>query len=485
MVRILNRYVSQKMLFVFSFESMLILLCVLLSAAIRFVDHWGDWQELWKDPLLWMKLLLVVAVYQTCFSLAELYDFRTLRHRGEELARIGQATGSASLLLAVLYFAEPDLMLGRGIFFLSAVLMAGVLAASRPLVGRFLEGHQENLLIIGTGEMACMAVRELASRCDLGLHIIGFLHDSTGEQVLGRELLGYPVLGTTGDLTQVVEQKSISRILVAMEDRRGKLPISELVKLRVMGTTVEDAQSLMAAVTGRVWLRLVQPSWFVFSDGFCRSQKTAAVKRALDFCLAVAGIAIAAPLMLLTALCVRVDSRGPFLYRQTRVGLKGKTFEVLKFRSMCVDAETKGGAQWASSDDPRVTRLGKILRKFRLDELPQLFNILRGDMSFVGPRPERPFFVEQLRKQILYYDERHSVRPGLTGWAQVRFTYGASVEDAYRKLEYDLFYLKHMSLLFDCAILLQTVRTVLLGWERATGESRDMTPKQNTYGFQV
>jgi exopolysaccharide biosynthesis polyprenyl glycosylphosphotransferase len=252
-----------------------------------------------------------------------------------------------------------------------------------------------------------------------------------------------------------------------------------------MGTTVEDAQSLMAAVTGRVWLRLVQPSWFVFSDGFYRSRRIAAMKRACDFSLAVVGFVIASPVMALTALWVRLESKGPFLYRQTRVGLKGKTFEVLKFRSMRVDAEAKGGAQWASENDPRVTRLGKYLRKFRLDELPQLLNIIRGDMSFVGPRPERPIFVEQLRQQILYYDERHSVRPGLTGWAQVRFTYGSSVEDAYKKLEYDLFYLKNMSFLFDCAILIQTVRTVLLGWERATGESRDTTPKQNTYGFQA
>ena len=484
MIRIFNRYISQRSLLIFFLESCLIAGCVLLSAAIRFFDDWSDWRELWNDPLLPLKLLIIIGIYQTCFSFNELYAFRTLRHRGEDLARIGQAAGSASLLLAIFYFIDPDLMVGRGIFFLSAILTAVALAGSRSLLEKFAIGHQERILLIGTGEMACMVTREVAGRRDLGLNLIGFLHDDKSEQVAGRMLLGYPVLGTTADLVQVAERERISKIIVAMEDRRAKLPISELVTLRVMGTTVEDAQSLTAALTGRVWLRLVQPSWFVFSDGFYRSRKTAALKRAMDVCLAVTGFLIASPLMALTALCVKLESKGPCLYRQTRVGLRGKPFEVFKFRSMCVNAEPSGVAQWATSCDPRVTRIGGALRKFRLDELPQLCNIIRGEMSFVGPRPERPFFVEQLRQQILYYDERHSVRPGLTGWAQVRFTYGASVEDAYRKLEYDLFYLKHMSLLFDCAILLQTIRTVLLGWERATGESLDTSPKQNTYGFQ-
>ena len=199
----------------------------------------------------------------------------------------------------------------------------------------------------------------------------------------------------------------------------------------------------------------------MFSDGFHRSKWIDLVKRALDLAAGIVGLAASMPIMIVVALVVRLESKGPIIFRQTRVGRMGKCFEVLKFRSMNVDAEKANGAQWASENDPRVTRIGRFLRKYRLDELPQFINVIRGEMSFVGPRPERPFFVEELRKTIPYYDERHSVRPGLTGWAQVQYAYGSSIEDAYNKLEYDLFYLQNMSLTFDLAIIFQTIRIVL------------------------
>jgi len=226
---------------------------------------------------------------------------------------------------------------------------------------------------------------------------------------------------------------------------------------------VEDAHTTLSSLTGRIWLESIQPSWFVFTDGFRRSAATLAIKRALDLAFSMIGLVISLPIMALVAAAVRLDSKGPAIYRQKRVGLGGREFEVLKFRSMRVDAEQANGAQWARKDDPRITRVGRFVRKFRLDELPQFVNVIRGEMSFVGPRPERRVFVEQLRKDISYYDERHSVRPGLTGWAQVEYPYGATVEDAYRKLEYDLFYLKNMSIFFDCAIVLKTIRTVFTG----------------------
>jgi exopolysaccharide biosynthesis polyprenyl glycosylphosphotransferase len=219
----------------------------------------------------------------------------------------------------------------------------------------------------------------------------------------------------------------------------------------------------MSALTGRIWLGTVKPSWFVFSDGFSRSQFQLFLKRTGDLVFGILGLLISLPVMIVTALLIRLESKGPVLYRQTRVGLYGRTFDVLKFRSMRTDAEAGGVAKWATKDDPRVTRVGKYIRKFRLDEFPQFINVIRGDMSFVGPRPERPVFVEQLRKEIAYYDERHSVRPGVTGWAQVRYPYGSSVEDSFHKLEYDLFYLKNMSFTFDCAIVFQTLRTVVSG----------------------
>jgi exopolysaccharide biosynthesis polyprenyl glycosylphosphotransferase len=233
--------------------------------------------------------------------------------------------------------------------------------------------------------------------------------------------------------------------------------------MRVHGIRVDDASTALSALTGRVSLRAVKPSWFVFSEGFHRSRWNDRLKRVLDVLIGLVGLIFSLPVMAAVALAVRLDSKGPIIYRQTRVGHMGDCFKVLKFRSMATDAEKANGAQWATANDPRVTRIGKTLRKYRLDELPQFVNVIRGEMSFVGPRPERPEFVEELRKAIPYYDERHSVRPGLTGWAQVQYSYGASVEDAANKLEYDLFYLKHPSLTFDLAIILQTIRIVLSG----------------------
>ena len=271
------------------------------------------------------------------------------------------------------------------------------------------------------------------------------------------------MLGHTGEMEAIARQCGISKIIVALEDRRGVLPTRELVTLRVQGVRVDDAPTALSALTGRISLRAVNPSWFVFSDGFHRSKWIDLLKRAVDLAAATIGLVVSMPIMIVVALLVRLESKGPMIFRQTRVGRMGKCFEVLKFRSMSVDAEKANGAQWASENDPRVTRIGRWLRKYRLDELPQFVNVIRGEMSFVGPRPERPYFVNELRKTIPYYDERHSVRPGLTGWAQVQYAYGSSIEDAFNKLEYDLFYLQNMSLTFDFAIIFQTIRIVFGG----------------------
>jgi sugar transferase (PEP-CTERM system associated) len=326
-----------------------------------------------------------------------------------------------------------------------------------------LAAPQQNLLILGTREMALNVARELKARDDLNVALVGFIEAKLGDSGPDKTLFGHPVIGSADDLERLAQEFSVARIIVAMEDRRGKLPVRELVRLRVQGVRVEDAHTTMSSLTGRIWLESIHPSWFVFSEGFHRSRLNLAVKRALDLSFGIFGLLISLPVMAIVATAVKLDSKGPAIFRQPRAGLGGKTFEVLKFRSMRVDAEQVNGAQWATKDDPRATRVGKFIRKFRLDELPQFINVIRGEMSFVGPRPERPVFVEQLRKEISYYDERHSVRPGVTGWAQVMYPYGANTEDAYRKLEYDLFYLKNMSIFFDCVIVLKTIRTVFTG----------------------
>jgi sugar transferase (PEP-CTERM system associated) len=328
----------------------------------------------------------------------------------------------------------------------------------------------QRVAILGTGPLALELARELTRRGDLSMKVEGFLSTTQSSREGDREgdreeekIFGFPVLGSTADMEAIAGDRALSRIIVALEDRRGALPTRELVTLRVRGLRIDDAPTALSALTGRISLHVVKPSWFVFSEGFHRSRWNEVLKRALDLATAIVGMVVALPLMLLVAIAVRLESRGPVIYRQTRVGRRDKCFEMLKFRSMCVDAEKTNEAQWASHNDPRITRIGGFLRKYRLDELPQFWNVIRGDMSFVGPRPERPQFVKDLRQRVPYYDERHSVRPGLTGWAQVQYSYGSSVEDAYNKLEYDLFYLKNMSLIFDLAIILKTIRIVAGG----------------------
>jgi sugar transferase (PEP-CTERM system associated) len=400
---------------------------------------------------------------QVCFYYSDLYDLNLVRQRRDQLVCLGQSLGAASLLLGMVYFAVPELLIGRGVFFISTALVAAFALIARIALDAawHVAAPKQRVLILGAEKTAMVVATELMRRGDLNVEVAGFL-ESTPSPAVERELLGHPVLGALGDLERIVAEGQISRLVVALEDRRGALPIRDLVRLRVSGVRVEDAHSALAALSGRIWLEMVTPSWFIFSDGFRRSRLTLILKRIIDLSFGLAGLVLSSPIMAVVALAVKLDSKGPALFRQTRVGYKGRLFEVLKFRSMRVDAEA-GGAQWARKNDDRVTRLGKYLRKFRLDELPQFINVIRGDMSFVGPRPERPVFVDRLREVISYYDERHSVRPGLTGWAQVEYSYGASVEDAVRKAEYDLFYLKNMSLFFDCVIVLKTIRIILTG----------------------
>jgi sugar transferase (PEP-CTERM system associated) len=410
------------------------------------------------------QIAIVVTVCLACFYCNDLYDLRSAYGAVERVLRIEQSLGAACLLLGLLYFLFPSLLLSRGVFIIGMVLVTAFVLFARKLLDRAwqLTASLQRVIILGTGQLALELARELTCRDDLGMKLEGFV-SAAAESAEGDSVFGFPVLGPMAAIEAITRERAISRIVVALDDRRGVLPTRELVTLRVQGLRVDDASTALAALTGRISLRSVKPSWFVFSEGFHRSRWNDLLKRILDLVVGTVGLIVSLPLMILVALAVRLDSKGPIIYRQTRVGRMGKHFEVLKFRSMRVDAEQTTGAQWASENDPRTTLTGRFLRKYRLDELPQFINVIRGDMSFVGPRPERPCFVEELREKIPYYDERHSVRPGLTGWAQVRYTYGSSIEDAFQKLEYDLFYLKNMSLTFDLAIIFQTIRIVLGG----------------------
>ena len=469
MIQIFSQYFAIKTLLLAVLETLVVAIAVVCGAKLRFWNDPVEFEAYVQLPDFGLLLIPVVGVFQVTFHYTELYDFRAIRSRMEDTLRLCQSVGTASLILGMLYLLFPPLLIGRGVFAISLALIPLFMLANRFIIERAwgFALPPQRIVILGARELGIIASKELRRREDLNVKVLGFI--SGDQSAHATEIAEVPVLGDITSLEQVVRDHRISRIIVALEDRRGNLPIRDLVKLRVAGIRVEDVHSTMAALTGRVWLETLRPSWFVFSEGFRRSRSTLLIKRTIDVLISGAFLILTSPLLAMIAVAIRLESRGPAIYRQTRVGLSGKVFNVLKFRSMAVDAEAKHGAQWASVNDARVTRLGRCLRRYRIDELPQVINVLRGEMSFVGPRPERPVFVDSLRQQISYYDERHSVRPGISGWAQVSYPYGASVQDALRKLEYDLFYLKNLSIFFDCAIILRTVRIVLMG--KGSGQS--------------
>ena len=463
MVRIFNQYVSLKSLLLMVGESFLIALSLICAVKLRFWNSPEEVAAYVAFPDFALQIAIVVLVCVMCFYCNDLYDLSSASSRIEQLLQIEQSLGAASVLLGLVYFLLPGLLLSRGVFVISMVLASAFVVLMRRGLDKVwrLSAPTQRVAVLGTGQLALELARELTRREDLSIVVEGLVGTTPAET--GSTIFGFPVLGPASEMESVVRSRGISRVIVALEDRRGVLPTRDLVRLRVEGVRVDDAPTALAALTGRISLRVVRPSWFVFSDGFHRSTWNDILKRALDLAVACIGLILSAPIMILVALAVRLDSPGPALYRQTRVGRKDKPFKVLKFRSMRTDAEGASGAQWAAKDDPRITRVGRFVRKYRLDELPQFVNVIRGEMSFVGPRPERPCFVEELRKTIPYYDERHSVRPGLTGWAQVQYEYGSTIEDAFTKLEFDLFYLKNMSLIFDLAIMLKTIQIVAKG----------------------
>jgi sugar transferase (PEP-CTERM system associated) len=462
MVRIFNQYTSPKTLVLILLEGLAIILSFICAASWPFGANTGAFGFLTVSPWLVLEALGLVILIQTVFYCNDLYDLADRGPAGDNVLQLLKSLGAATAIFGLLRFLIPGSPVGKDAFLPTLLLTVTLVALVRiGLDKAWPTEAARNILILGTGELAAVVAKELARRGDLNARLAGF-----AGSVKAGPLMSHPVLGTGDEIVEIATQNGVSRIIVALDDWRGALPIKELMRLRVGGVVVEDAHTALAALTGRVWLLAVRPSWltwFVMSDGFRRSKLRATVKRSMDLFFALLGLLLTGPIQLLVALAVLLESGRPIIYRQVRVGLRGRPFEVLKFRSMRTDAEADGQAQWAQENDPRVTWLGRFLRNYRLDELPQFINVLRGEMSFVGPRPERPYFVEQLRERLSYYDLRHTVRPGITGWAQVRYYYSATIEDSLRKLEYDLFYMKHMSLLFDVSIIFQSIRTVLLG----------------------
>ena len=462
MIRFLLHRARTRSLLLAACETVLMVGAVVVAAMLR-LGYDGAADILLSDngPT---KVLLVVAIAQISLYYVDLYDFRVVADRRELFTRLTQALASTSFALAVLYFWVPNLMVGRGVFLIAAVLLTTVIVGWRLafewISGRV--GPRERLLLVGTSPATVELARELFERRhQLGVEIVGFIDPNPAK--VGLPLLNPGIVGTIEDIPSVVRSKDVDRVVVSLADARGTLPVDKLLEMKLEGVTFDHLASVYEEYTGKIAVENLRPSWLIFSDGFRKSHSLTAAKRVMDVLCAGLGLVLATPLMIAAAMAIRVTSPGPILYHQKRVGKNGHVFTVHKFRSMRVDAEAASGPVWASKrGDPRVTPIGGFLRRSRLDEVPQLWNVLKGDMSFVGPRPERPEFVAELTKEIRFYGQRHVVRPGLTGWAQVCYTYGATTEDALQKLQYDLYYIKNLSIALDFYIVFETIKTVIL-----------------------
>src|SRR5580765_1532905 len=372
-----------------------------------------------RIPDMPLRVGIVVVTCELSLYYNNVYSSRVADRRSEPFVYLFQAIGTAWIALAILYYLIPEHSLGRGIALLSAPIVLSLLLAWRlVLLQSFLLPRQQRVLVVGTGSLVISLVREVLRRPELQFKVVGFL-DENGQNI-GKSLVNPGIIGATSELEAITSREKIDRIILSLKERRGQTPVRELLRLKFAGIAVEDAHTVSEQIDGRIRLEYLSPSWMILSDGFRKSGLLLAVKRAVDLVVSAVLLILSLPIMIMVALAIWLDSGGPVLFKQERIGLGGRRFEILKFRSMNQNAEADG-PQWATDGDRRITKVGRLLRKLRLDEIPQVVNVLRGEMSFVGPRPERAVFCEMLEAETAFYGLRHSVRPGITGWAQVKY----------------------------------------------------------------
>jgi sugar transferase (PEP-CTERM system associated) len=451
-IRLFKVYYPLRTLVLLAGEALIVWVSFVLGTMLQNQDSW----LLLNVEGGYVKILAVTLVVLLFSHGLDLYDASNLGEKWDQIFRLLLVLGFVALALSAVGFLFPSLLPGTGSSLAGIIILTFTLFCWRAAYSWMVKQPflRERVYVLGTGERAERLVRGLRDRTGLGIEVVGWTGNVEGE--LTRE-------SVASHLMSLVSARGVHRVIVAMLDRRGTLPVEELLDLRLVGVKVEEATSWLERISGRIEVEQLYPSWLIFADGFRFSTFFRLVRRILNFLFALAGLLISLPLLPFIILAVKLDSLGPVLYRQQRVGRRGKIFNCYKFRTMRVDAEADTGATWATDDDPRITRVGKFLRTSRLDEIPQLWCVLKGDMHFVGPRPERPEFVEWLSQEIPYYGVRHVVRPGITGWAQVKYKYGNTMEDAREKLQYDLFYIKNASLGLDLLIMFQTIKIVLLG----------------------
>ena len=524
-MKIGGQRIPGKTLVLIASEAALIACGLVFATALRFLNV-DSFRDEMTQPGVFLRYAIVIVVCELALYYYDLYDLQIVSRRSVLFVRLLQALGTACLVLAVLYYLDPDLSLGRGIAAVAAPVIVCLVSAWRLLVDAsapFLR-RNERILIVGDGTAGYYLAEEILRRPELNIEILGILSDrdsysagrsnlddepdfsggfsplpaqyslrytspslparatngmmmpslsaaglSTGtatalaDDPLDTPRMALPsVIGVPTDVERCAIAEEADRVVLALSERRGSMPIKELLQLKFLGMKIEEAHDLYERTTGRILLDHLSPSWLILANGFRKPRVVVAAKRAVDIVVSTVGLILAMPLMLLVALAVYTESGAPVLFCQERIGLHGVHFLILKFRSMR-NEPTPQAASWTSDQDPRITRVGRFIRKFRLDELPQLINVLRGDMSLVGPRPEQPTLAAMLEEQLPYYRQRQSMRPGITGWAQVKYGYGATVEQTKIKLEHDLFYIKHLSMPLDLAIIFETAKVLLSG----------------------
>ncbi|MGD8630431.1 MAG: TIGR03013 family PEP-CTERM/XrtA system glycosyltransferase [Gammaproteobacteria bacterium] len=462
-LRIFRHYVPTAFLLLGLVEACVFLLSFHVAVFIRFASDTAAIDAF--VGTLWPKSITFALVMVVSMIGMGLYDRGSWAGEGSSgmLLRVLTSILFAIFPLSFIFYVAPDLSVWRGPAFLSfAISLVGIVIV-RLIFFRIVDRgiFKRRLLVLGAGKNACEIRTIQGSPALKGLDIVGYMHVSKDHDVIEDRF----VIHSDGHLRDIVREHQIEEIVLAVDDRRKALPVHEILDCKMDGVTVIDMLTFFERETGKIKLGLVNPSWLFLSDGFRISTFSLVLKRGLDILASLLMLPFFLPVMLLVAIAIRLESggTGSVIYQQTRVGAGGKEFQIYKFRSMRIDAEKDGVARWAKKHDTRVTRVGSFIRKVRLDELPQLFNVLKGDMSFVGPRPERPEFVKELEQQFPYYRERHRLRPGLTGWAQIRYEYGSRPEDAFEKLQYDLYYTKNCSIFLDLLIILHTIEVVLLG----------------------
>jgi len=461
MIRLFKHYVPLPLLLLALTEAAVLFASMYAGTALRFAGGGNYFSSVGPIFPRAMVFSLVMLSIMTALGLHQ----RDLMREGEwgHLVRFVASFAVGLVVMLLIFYAVPDLFLGRGAFGLAFLIAFIGTALTRLLFVRLfrLNALKRRVLLLGSGSRSAKV--EMLERDENGhrkFNLVGCLPLSKEDCCLDKTR----ILNDQNSILSVAKKYRIDEIVVGVRERRnGGLPANQLLECKLAGIEIVDLPSFFERETGQIQIESLNPSWMIFSDGFHRSQFKDMVKRVFDVMASSFLLLLTLPVFLVTALLIWLESGNPILYRQDRVGEYGHIFNLLKFRSMRQDAERDGAPQWAKKQDDRVTRVGKIIRKLRIDELPQVFNVLKGDMSFVGPRPERPFFVKDLSQKISYYPSRHTVKPGITGWAQIRYSYGATVEDAMQKLQYDLYYVKNHTLFLDLIILFQTAQVVLFG----------------------